>query len=216
MKYFYFFLILLLTSCVEIIDDLKINSDGTGTFKYTINLSASKTKVTSILALDSLYGEKVPKVNDIKEKIKSFKEKLKEQEGISNVIVTEDYVNYIIKFQCDFKSVNHLETALKKSIVEIQQKNEIDYDWLCFKNKVLVRKTPVLNLDEIRKFGDRDIDKLKTGNYTSIVRFSSKIDTFENKMAIKSKSNTSIMVRVTPDMLLLNQNLLDNRIILEK
>jgi len=216
MKYFYFLLILLLTSCIEIIDDLKINADGSGTFKYTINLSASKTKVTPILALDSLYGEKVPKLNDIKEKVKSFKENLKEQEGISNVIITEDYINYIVKLQCDFKSVEHLESALKNSVKKLYQNDGYNYDWLSFKNKTLVRKTPVLNLDEIRKFGERDIDKLKTGTYTSITRFSTKIDTFENKNSIKSKSGMSLMRKVSPDMLLINQNLLDNKIILEK
>ena len=66
MKYFYFLLILLLTSCIEIIEDLKLNSDGSGTFKYSINLSQSKTKTSAILALDSLYGEKVPKISEIK------------------------------------------------------------------------------------------------------------------------------------------------------
>ena len=90
---------LMLTSCVEIIEDLKINLDGTGTFKYTINLSSSKIKVASILALDSLYGEKVLKEPEIKEKIQLFKKTLQSQEGISNVLITEDYDNYIFKFQ---------------------------------------------------------------------------------------------------------------------
>ncbi len=214
MRYIYFFLIFFLTSCIEIIDDLKINLDGSGTFKYTINLSTSKTKVTSILVLDSLYGEKVPKITDIKEKIKLFKETLKEQEGISNVIITEDYVNYIIKFQCDFKNVENLENALKMSINKTSEKE--NYNWLSFKDKILIRKIPIINLKEIESFGGRDIDKLKTGNYTSITRFASKIDTFENKNSVRSKSNTAIMVKVSPDMLLINQNLLDNKIILKK
>jgi hypothetical protein len=205
-----------LTSCIEIIEDLKFNLDGSGTFKYIINLSGSKTKVTSILALDSLHGEKVPKVSDIRTKIGEFKRTLQEQEGISNVLITEDYTNYIIKFQCDFKSVEYLEQALKNSIKKLYQNDGYNYDWLRFKNKTLVRKTPILNLDEIRKFGERDVDKLKTGTYTSITRFSTKIDTFENKNSIKSKSGVALMIKVSPDMLLINQNLLDNKIILEK
>ena len=48
-----------ISSCIEIIDDLTLNSDGTGSFKYTINLSASKIKINSILALDSLDGKKI-------------------------------------------------------------------------------------------------------------------------------------------------------------
>ena len=216
MKYFYFLLILLLSSCIEIIEDLKINLDGSGTFKYSINLSQSKTKTTAILALDSLYGEKVPKISEIKQKISLFEKTLKEQEGITNVIINEDYENYIVKLQCDFKNVECLEKGLKNSISKLYQTNEYDYDWIGYKGKTLIRKTPIFNLDDIRKFGDKDIDKLKTGTYTSITRFESKIDTFENINSIRSKSNMALMIKVTPDMLLINQNLLDNKIKLKK
>ena len=214
MKYFYFCLILLLSSCIEIIEDLKLNTDGSGTFKYVINLSTSKTKTTSILALDSLYGEKVPKVSDIRIKIGEFKRTLQEQEGISNVLITEDYTNYIIKFQCDFKSVENLEQALKNSIKKLYQNNYYEYDWISFKGKMLTRKTPIFYLEDIRKFGD--IDKLKNGTYTSINRFASKIDTFENKNSLRSKTNMALMIKTTPDLLLKDQTILNNKIILKK
>lgn len=214
MRYLYFCLILILSSCIEIIEDLKLNSDGSGTFKYTINLSSSKTKVTSILVLDSLYGEKVPKVSDIRIKIGDFKRTLQVQEGISNVLITEDYTNYIIKFQCDFKSVENLEQALKNSIKKLYQNEYYEYDWISFKDNVLKRKTPIFYIDDIRKFGD--IDKLKTGTYTSITRFTSKIDTFENKNSLRSKTNMALMIKTTPDLLLNDQTILNNKIILKK
>ena len=173
MKYFYFLLILLLTSCIEIIEDLKLNSDGSGTFKYSINLSQSKTKTSAILDLDNLYGEKIPKIFEIKQKISLLKKTLKEQEGIANVTITEDYENYIVRLQCDLKNVEMLEKALKNTVSKLYQTNDYDYDWICYKGNTLIRKTPVLYLDDIRKFGDKDIDKLKTGTYTSITRFTS-------------------------------------------
>ena len=216
MKYLYFFLMLMLTSCVEIIEDLKINLDGTGTFKYTINLSSSKIKVASILALDSLYGEKVLKESEIKEKIQLFKKTLQSQEGVSNVLIIEDYDNYIFKFQCDFKDVENLETALKTSIKKLYENDYYDYDWISYKGKVLKRNTPVFYLEQIKVFGQKDIEKLKTGSYTSITRFNSKIDTFENVNSLKSKSGTALMIKITPDMLLNNQTILNNKIILKK
>ena len=191
-------------------------SNISGTFKYSINLSQSKTKTSAILALDSLYGEKIPKIFEIKQKISLLKKTLKEQEGIANVTITEDYENYIVRLQCDFKNVEILEKALKNSVSKLYQTNDYDYDWICYKGNTLIRKTPVLYLDDIRKFGDKDIDKLKTGTYTSITRFTSKIDTFENIYSIKSKSNMALMIKVSPDMLLINQNLLDNKIKLQK
>ena len=65
-------LILLLSSCIELIDDLTIHNDGSGTFKYTMNLSSSKIKVNSILALDSINGKKVLSKAEIKSKINLF------------------------------------------------------------------------------------------------------------------------------------------------
>jgi len=216
MKYFYFLIIFILTSCIEIVEDLKLNSDGSGTFKYTLNLSSSKLKVASILALDSLNGEKVPKVSDIKQKISIFKKTLSTQEGITNVIITEDYDNFIIKLQCDFKNVENLETALKKSISTQYDNSDYDYDWVSFKNNTLIRKTPVFYLDHIKKFSITDIEKLKEGSYTSIYRFNSKVDTFENQYSVRSKSNMAIMVKLTPDLIIDNQTILNNKIILNK
>ena len=73
------------TGCIEIIDDLTLNMDGTGSFKYNINLSSSKVKINSILALDSLDGKRVPSIGEIKQKIDRLDEQLKSESGISNV-----------------------------------------------------------------------------------------------------------------------------------
>ena len=79
---------------------------------------------------------------------------------------------------------------------------------------MLTRKTPIFYLEDIRKFGD--IDKLKNGTYTSINRFASKIDTFENKNSLRSKTNMALMIKTTPDLLLKDQTILNNKIILKK
>lgn len=61
-------ILLSFNSCIEIIDDITIKNDGSGTLKYTINLSSSKIKINSILALDSLDGRKIPTIAEIEEK----------------------------------------------------------------------------------------------------------------------------------------------------
>lgn len=216
MKYFYFLLILLLTSCVEFIEDIKINLDGSGTFKYTINLSSSKTKVKSIISLDSLNGQKVFKENEIKEKIKNFKETLKEQEGINNILITEDYENYIFKVQFDFKNVENLESGLKKTIEKLYPNKTSNYDWISYKEKTLVKSLPKFYGETINEFIGGDVDKLKTGSYTSIVRFESTINTFKNLNSVKSKSNKALMIKVTPDMILTNESVINNVITLNK
>ena len=86
------------TSCIEIIDDLLIHDDGSGILKYTLNLSSSKVKVNSYLALDSVQGQRVPKIPEIKEKVAAFKKHLSSQKGITNVIIEENYTDFIFKF----------------------------------------------------------------------------------------------------------------------
>ena len=115
MKYFFFILLFLLTSCVELIDEIQLNNDGSGKFKYVINLSQSKTNVSSMLLLDSINGKKNLKLPEIKEKINSFKQNLSKQEGISNVLITENYTDYIIKFECNFENLEKLKTAIENS-----------------------------------------------------------------------------------------------------
>ena len=77
--------LLFLTSCIDIIDDLTLHNDGSGTLKYSINLSASKVKVNSILALDSFNNQKVPSIEEIKKTIREFQVLLANEPGISNV-----------------------------------------------------------------------------------------------------------------------------------
>lgn len=216
MKYFYFLLILFFTSCIEIIEDIKFNKDGSGTFKYTINLSYSKVKVASILALDSLNGYKVPKNNDIKNEVSKFKKTLKSQEGISNVVVHEDYENYILKIQCDFQDVEKLESALKETFKVLNKNKDYDYDWISFKQNTLKRKTPIFYIEEIKNFGINDVENLKKGSYTSITRFGYEIDTFENPLSLRSKNNLALMIKTTPNLLLTDQTILNNKIILKR
>ena len=73
-------LLFIMPSCIEILDDIKFNIDGSGTFKYTVNLSSSQVKLNSILALDSLDGKKVPSLPEIQEKMEEDHELLKKFE----------------------------------------------------------------------------------------------------------------------------------------
>lgn len=209
MKCLYFCLALGLTSCIEIVEDLKINTNGSGTFKYTINLSSSKTKVQSILALDSLNGERVIKQSEIQQKVESVRLQLQQEEGISNVVISEDYINYIIKLQVDFDSIENLERAIKNAFKSFYQSDMYDSDWISYSNRKLVKNIPPLQLDQISTYATNG---LENGTYTSITRFMEKVQSYTNQLTMKSKSGTAVMVRVSPQQLIANPNLLSNTI----
>ena len=180
MKYFFFILLFLLTSCVELIDEIQLNNDGSGKFKYVINLSQSRSNVSSMLLLDSINGKKNLKLPEIKQKINSFKLTLAKQEGISNVIVVENYTDYIIKFECNFENLDKLKKAFENSLQESNTTKKTE-NWVNFDKKLFYRTTPEYAVSFLKDFYVNYGEKLKNGSYTSIVRFQNEIYSFSNR-----------------------------------
>lgn len=202
-----------LTSCVEIIDDLTLNNDGSGKFKYTINLSSSKTKVNSILKLDSLDGKKVPKIFEIKEKINKFQTILKNKEGITNVKIESNYDEFIIKIELDF---NNLIT-LQKAIVETLNEMNVTIDssnWLSFEGNKLTRKIPDFSTSKFNIIKNKEED-LKSGSYMMISRFEKQIEKTSNQEIKISKSGSASMFKTDMFSLSLNPKKLENTIYLK-
>lgn len=217
MKYLFIIstLLFLLGSCVDITDDLTIHSDGSGTFKYVVNLSQSKVKVNSYLALDSLDGKKVPSLEEIKETIEEYRVKLTQKEGISNVKVETDFKNFILKFQCDFASVANLQKAIKELAQERDKKQEfkeINTVWLTWDGAKLVRSVPTLTTQTTSKLKQEDAEDLKTGKYVSVTRFDRVIDRCENSNSVISASKMACMIKTNPYALIQNIKLLENTI----
>jgi hypothetical protein len=210
-------LLFLFSSCIEIWDDLTLNNDGSGNLKYKINLSESKIKVNSILALDSIDGKPVPSKSQISSKINEFVKLLDAQVGISNVLVEENYTDYIFKFSCDFTSVKNLQEGIKLSLAQIandkwSQPN--DQSWLSWDGSTLVRSIPSYISQQIKNYKLENEELLKEGVYTSIARFERPVLRFENKLGTLSKNQMAVMVRTNTFDLKANQHLLDNTIVL--
>lgn len=209
----------ILTGCIEIIDDISFNSDGSGTFKYSINLSSSKIKINSILALDSLDGRKIPSIDEISTKIDEFKRKLMNQEGITGVEIDSDFTNYLFKIKCDFTSASDLQTALKNvasTFTTSKDLDELKHNWITWENGSLSRSVPEITLDQTKKVKAEDIELLKKGTYTSITRFSDEVDRFDNPKAVVSKNKIAVMIKTDVYSLMEHTDILENRIYLKK
>ena len=204
-----------LSSCIEIIDDLTLNSDGSGTFKYNVNLSSSKVKVNSILALDSLDGKKVPSLEEIKGRVDKIAQELRKQPGITQVVVDADYTEFILRLSFDFTSLEALQDGVK-AVIKIEsgdrELKQMDYSWVNFENNVLTRSIPQLSIKQSKELDDADRELLKQGSYTAITRFSNEIDSYSNENAMLSKNKRAVLLRTDPYSLMQQPNLLDNTI----
>lgn len=208
---------LMCTSCIEIIDDISVRNDGSGTLKYNINLSSSKVKIASILALDSLDGRKVPSLDQIKEKVTIFKLKLEIQPGISNVTIDANWPEYIFKLQCDFTGVTALQKALRSVIEDMTDDKKIaekEYEWLTWDGQKLVRSVPDISIEKSKTLKQDEVELLKQGSYTSISRFERLVEKFDNPEAKLSQNKLNVMVKTNPYLLSQNPNLLENTIYL--
>lgn len=206
-----------LVSCVEIIDDISMNSDGSGTFKYVVNLSGSKVKVNSVLALDSLDGKRVPSIEEIKNIIAEYKVKLGDKEGISNVKVETDFDNFILRFQCDFSNVLALQKAIREIVIEKDKSEdlkEINHIWLSWDGTKLTRSVPSLTTETTKKFKGEDIEALKKGSYSTITRFDRQIEKSENPLAVIAPSKLACRIKTNPYELINNLKILENTIYL--
>lgn len=206
-----------LSSCIEIIDDLTIHNDGSGTFKYNINLSSSKLKINSILALDSLNGKKVPSIQEIKNEIERFKTKFQSKAGISNVTFESNFTDFLFKFKCDFTDVNSLQTAIKEVISEenlTKNMDELSHTWIEWEVQKLTRSIPDLVMKKTKELTDEEVNLLSQGTYRSVTRFDRTIEKFENTAAKLSASKMAIMLQTDTYSLIQNAKLLENTIYL--
>ena len=198
-------------------DELTIHDDGSGTLKYAINLSSSRVKVNSILALDSLDGKKVPSIEEIKTKVSLFKKTLSIQNGISNISISENYVDFIFKFECDFVSIDLLQEGLRKTFsITLNDKSILasDFLWLFWDSKVLERSVPSIATNKLNGITENDLSLLKTGTYTSITRFDRGVERFENPLSKLSKDKKALMLRTDTYSLKEKHSLLENTIYL--
>jgi hypothetical protein len=203
-----------LVSCIQIYDEIILHQNGSGTFKYNINLSDSKIKVKAYLALDSLGGEKVPSIQELKSRIESFRNKLELKEGISNVSIESNFEDFIFKLKCDFVNVDYLQKGIKQIITEESKKHpNLDAeDWLIWDGNKLIRSIPDIAFDKTKAFKEDDEELMKTGVYTSITRFDHPILKHDNPNAKVSPSKNAIMIQTNIYALFQNFKQLENTI----
>lgn len=198
-----------LSSCIEIVDDLRINEDGSGVLNYNINLSSSKVKINSIFALDSLDGKKVPTKLEIEREIRAFRQQLAQQPGIKGVDLTLDFENYLFKWQVSFEDIDVLQEALNNTAKSMSKKQgewfAEDLSWLQWDEEALIRSVPEIHESKVGQLKPEDRDLLRTGSYISITRFSVPVDTCDHPDAVISKNRKAVMIRT--DALSLSQNL---------
>ena len=124
MKKVYVFVLLVLLiglqSCFEIIEQVTLKNDGSGSFMLTLNMSKSKTKLNSFTKMKTVNGHKVPTKEEINKKIAEMEKTVAKTVGLSNVKTTVDYDNYIAVLSCNFLKIAQINTV----VININEKEK--------------------------------------------------------------------------------------------
>ncbi|WP_291867848.1 hypothetical protein [Maribacter sp.] len=221
--YFSLFLcISLCTSCFEILEEIKLNKDGSGTIMVTLNMSKSKTKLASLMLLDSINGYKIPSEDEIDESFKDVLYHLENTAGISNIKKTKDFDNYVFTISCDFKNVDNVNAIFKDLIKEQNKNNYTNFTTtnLSYNISTNVFKRHFKYDDTIKK----SFNSLKTedrkvfddASYTCIYRFEDKVKSISNADAKIAPNKGAVFLKVDALSLILGDKNVENNIELTK
>lgn len=204
------------TSCFEIIEEINLNDDGTGNFDFTINMSQGKIQINSMLLLDSINGNAVPKIEDLKKAMRRVAFELKKDSSISDLKIKEDWEDYIFSISGNFQDIDALNRAIKNINTIFTPKGYVPelYDNFKYKDNVFERLYSYNLVNEYNTLSQKDKTAFKNARYTTIYRFNSPVKSYSNTNALKSKSGKAVMLKVNVKDLVTNKNTIKNTIIL--
>jgi hypothetical protein len=114
-------LLLLNTGCFEILEEVDMNSDGSGTVTLTVDLSESKANISNYMEMNEVQGVAVPSKKEIEQEVARIKKALASSPGISEVRANSDFENFVFSVSGNFDKVNHLNNAVNNVIAAVNR-----------------------------------------------------------------------------------------------
>jgi hypothetical protein len=205
-------MVLTLSGCFEIIEEITIYPDGKGKADLTLNLSQGKAKLSSIMLMDSIKGNAVPSKEEILEELETAKQIAKTTPGLTEVNLNADFDDFIFELNCNFDSVeclNHFVYNLENyyTEIEIPLKNLFSYQ-----NNIYFRNADFLVPNKHKKMIAEEKGNLLSARYISIVRLPFEVEEMSNEKARLAKNKKAVMLRIGGDKLLESTNSVTNKI----
>ena len=205
------------SSCFQIIEEINLSKAGSGNVNLTLNLSASKSKVASIMLMDSIQGYKVPDKASINREMNEIVSYLSKSPGISNVSKKIDMENYIISVSFDFQRIANINNLTKNVLNKLKintvsaSSYAFDPRTLSFQRSYQHSKEAVVQYSKLKP----EVKNIfKEASYTSIYRFDAKVASSNNPLARVSKSRKAVMINVGMLGLINGKTDVSNKIIL--
>lgn len=207
----------LFSGCFEILEEIKLNDDGSGQITMTVNISQSKTKLKSIMLMDSINNYQVPSRSDISENMEKMKAEIESVPGVSNVKNRMDFEEFIFSVTCDFENVEALNAVImhfaeQGGSRQVSKQKQFSYD----AGKKVFRRTYDFDLSqEMDKVRDQDREILDGATITTIYRFESPVLSADNPDSRIAGNKGAVMLKVGASDMLSNKKNIKNTITLK-
>ena len=196
---------LLLTSCFEITEKIKHNSDQSGDYSLVVDFSSSWFKTKSAIMLEEVDGVSIPNEEDIKSKLAQFRAEASKIKGISKISTSYDFNTYIFKINFSYNSLETLNAVLNA----IDKKNTLVH----FKNNngkfERIASYPLPK--NLVKNEDKKEDLLKA-NIVAVYTFDKDVAMVQNANSKLSKSKKTVFLKQNIWNVLNNNKLMNNSI----
>lgn len=182
---FGFFIIISLTGCIEIFEDLTLEKDGSGHFREKVDMSGAASMINMLKASSDSSGEngEAAQNNDLSQAFMEKWEKLKGMPGIENVRIVRDTSNYQYSVEFDFDNGTALNDAVKK----MQGKEESEESVFKISKSSLTRSdtdmSGALDQGEDEETAEMAKAMLSEMKYTISVTLPGKVKSVSNKNA---------------------------------
>lgn len=204
-KLFILSVCLLLTSCFEITEKIKHNSDQSGDYSLVVDFSSSWFKTKSAIMLEEVDGVSIPNEEDIKSKLAQFRAEASKIKGISKISTSYDFNTYIFKINFSYNSLETLNAVLNA----IDKKNTLVH----FKNNngkfERIASYPLPK--NLIKNEDKKEDLLKA-NIVAVYTFDKDVAMVQNANSKLSKSKKTVFLKQNIWNVLNNNKLMNNSI----
>ena len=204
-KLFILSICFLLTSCFEITEKIKHNSDQSGDYSLVVDFSSSWFKTKSAIMLEEVDGVSIPNEEDIKSKLAQFRAEASKIKGISKISTSYDFNTYIFKINFSYNSLETLNAVLNA----IDKKNTLVH----FKNNngkfERIASYPLPK--NLIKNEDKKEDLLKA-NIVAVYTFDKDVAMVQNANSKLSKSKKTVFLKQNIWNVLNNNKLMNNSI----
>lgn len=195
---FFSFLAVFFTSCFEIVEEVKMKTDGSGKMIVTVNMSESKEDLKGYMDSGEIGEMTLPDQKELTNYLSRIENTLESVNGMSNASAKADFNEFIFTFAADFTSVKAMNLAVNKLTKELSRgmiaiDNKYEYTNGRFKRSfgTMLSEADYEKLPMMQRF------VLESARMVSIYTFSKSVKKMSNETAELSDGNKVVKFKST-------------------